>query len=121
MAITHAQKKFLKKHGSVMTVSDMSRRLHVPESEIEAYLTRLWGERKFRTRMSAPAHFQPHAFRMRAHLPLIAFIILLTFASYANSVSGGFISDDKRYLVENPLTSSFSFVTATPSPYSNRS
>lgn len=115
MALTHSQKKFLKRHASGMTIAQLSRQLDTGEAEISSYLKKLWGEEKFHQRQpvreTSPEHAQIPPAKLRL---ILSILVVLTVAAYANSVGGEFISDDKRYLVDNPLIHSVRFVTATP-------
>jgi len=126
MGLTGKQKKYIKKNIRKKLLSEIANQLQVTPQEIESYLLKLWGQKKYQ-RLVKPENkplsktslkskissfnFKEWLKKNRWPLIILFFLILLT---YANSLNNAFLSDDISSILENDQIDKISYVFSQP-------
>ena len=116
MALTHIQKKFVKRKIRNIPLTDISARINVPEQEILDYLEGIWKKDKYeryvlRCQNKGDANDTVVEFsliRWLKHERYVIFgLLFLVFLVYTNSINDAFVSDDIGAILNNPNIGKF--------------
>lgn len=128
MSLDYQQKQYIKKNIRRQPLPEISGQLGVSEKEILAYLEKKWSREKFEkferglNSSASVAGEEGASFSFtnffREHRLILAFLVLLVVAVYANSFANGFVSDDVGGFLKNPNVGRFSNVFSGPAHFS---
>lgn len=112
MKLTKEQKKFIKNNYKTLPIKEISKKLEIKRKHIEKYLSSAGNApkpiRKKRKKITNPYVKLKSSNDLlnfwKKHIDFIGIIALIILGVYANSLNGGFISDDIPGYLNNPLT-----------------
>ncbi|MFZ5366174.1 MAG: tetratricopeptide repeat protein [Patescibacteria group bacterium] len=124
MNLTRTQKKFIKKNLRRLSLAEIANSLSLSEKEILDYLRSSWSKEKYEkflkqqkneTKQQTPllsslAHLNFKQW-VKQNWKAFAFLTLLVFAVYFNSLGNDFVSDDIGSIKDNPNIGKFSYLT----------
>ena len=120
MGLDNSQKNYIKKNLRNCPISKISADLGLPEREILDYLKKKWSPQKYerflrnRSRDELVSGQTTTTFGFlnffRENRLILAFLVLLVFVSYANSLGNGFVSDDVGVFLKSDNFKHFSSV-----------
>ncbi|PIR42904.1 hypothetical protein COV25_00305, partial [candidate division WWE3 bacterium CG10_big_fil_rev_8_21_14_0_10_35_32] len=115
MALTHTQKKFIKKNINKLNLSELSQDLGLLQQEVLSYLNGIWKKEKYEkyVRGLEPENKSGEEFNLvnwvKAEKKILIGFLLLTFFVYANGLNSGLVSDDIGSILNNPNLKTFHF------------
>lgn len=128
MSLSNSQKNYIKRNLRHYPVSKIAADLGISESEVLKYLKKKWSQKKYEKFMKnrfaakltldkSEVSFDFTTF-FRENRLILAFLVLLVLAVYANSFGNGFVSDDVAGFLRNPNIGKFSTITGNPMHFS---
>ena len=103
MKITKKQKNYIKKYFHILSISEISKKSKIPESEIEKYTKKAnlidKSIRAINKLTNSKSSLKKTYLKNKY---FIFFIVVLTFLIYFNSLGNEFISDDRYLILGNP-------------------
>jgi protein O-mannosyl-transferase len=128
MTLTTEQKSYIKKNIRRIPLEQIAADLNLSEKEILNYLKRKWSSEKFgrfergrhSTSYSENGETASFSFSIffRENRLVLAFLAILVFVLYANSLGNGFVSDDVGGFLRNPNLGRISSVFSGPAHFS---
>lgn len=112
MTLSRSQKKYLKKNLKQLSLSEIVRKLNLPEKELIDYL-----KKAGKTPKLSPVNDFSVKNQFKNHYKPIIFLFFLVFAVYSNSLFGDFLSDDIAGIKSNPDISHFSYAFSSYLPF----
>jgi len=115
VALTHTQKKFIKKNINKLNLSELSQDLGLLQQEVLSYLNGIWKKEKYEkyVRGLEPENKSGEEFNLvnwvKAEKKILIGFLLLTFFVYANGLNSGLVSDDIGSILNNPNLKTFHF------------
>ncbi len=113
MALTHTQKKFIKKNINKLNLPQLSQGAGLLQQEVLLYLKEIWKKEKYEkyVRGLAPDNKRGEEFNfvnwIKAEKKILIGLLLLTFFVYANGLNSGLVSDDIGSILNNPNLRTF--------------
>jgi hypothetical protein len=123
MALTRAQKKYLKKNLKRHSLAKIAVDLGIAEKEILGFLKTHWRKEKYQKFLKKQKHLRGEAKQkprgclkgewFKKHWKALAFLAFLVFAVYLNSLGNDFVSDDSA-INQNPEINQISYFLNPP-------
>jgi len=120
MDFTHNQKKFIKKNVHRLSLEEISTRLDIPLKEVETYLKDKWGAEKYEKFLKIENSENNNEFQNNPPFNLknfikknwiqFAFLTILVFIAYFNSLNNAFVSDDIGAIKNNPQIGNIKYI-----------
>jgi protein O-mannosyl-transferase len=126
MSLTRKQKKYIKKYLKKKSLENIAGNLSISQQEIEEYLEKRWGEKKFsrfKTKIinkrglhSWQGKVRSFEFKpwLKANLKYLVLLSVLVFGVYFNSLGNELVSDDVGAIKESTEIGKFSNIYASP-------
>lgn len=124
MALTHQQKKYLRKNLNKKPLSEILNELKISEEELRSYLKKIWKKEKYEkfwkknqeTKSNIGIQEKRLLFRswFKKNILSILFLVILIALVYANSLNNDFLSDDLGGIVNNYKIDYFQLVFSNP-------
>ncbi|MDP3733181.1 MAG: tetratricopeptide repeat protein [Candidatus Daviesbacteria bacterium] len=120
MPLTHIQKNYIRKNIRKEDISLIAQKINADKGEILDYLKKRWGEEKFQKFINksiisqqAPSEKKSHDWFKNHWIPILILFFLIM-ATYANSLTNEFVSDDIAEIAKNPSVGHFSYIFTHP-------
>ncbi|OGE37165.1 hypothetical protein A3B42_01265 [Candidatus Daviesbacteria bacterium RIFCSPLOWO2_01_FULL_38_10] len=120
MPLTHIQKNYIRKNIRKEDVSLIAQKINASKEDIFDYLKKRWGEEKLQNFINksiisqqAPSEKKSHDWFKNHQIPILILIFLIL-ATYANSLTNEFVSDDIAEIAKNPDVGRFSYIFTHP-------
>lgn len=114
MALTHSQKKFIKKNLKSLPLAEIAATLNLSEKEIMAFLKSHWRKEKYQKFLAKKRRAKKETFQLKINWRALVFLAFLVFTVYLNSLGNDFVSDDVGAIVENKNLGNFSYILSQP-------
>ena len=119
MRLNQQQKKFLKKNLKQLSLSEIAKKLSIPEEELLKYLKSIWSEQKYQKYLHLQKQIKTSSQHLQTATGLslwfkqnywaLAFLCLLVLVVYFNSLGNEFLSDDIPTIVENENIANYGY------------
>ncbi len=125
MSLSGKQKRYLRKNLKRKSLAEIASDLNLSEKEIETYLQKIWGEKKYQkfiNKRTRTSHFDLKKriifFDFKSwfdkNLTFLIVLTLLVFVAYFNSLFNEFVSDDVAGILKSPVLDKFSHIFDNP-------
>ncbi|MFH1601764.1 MAG: tetratricopeptide repeat protein [Candidatus Shapirobacteria bacterium] len=125
MNLTSRQKKYIKKHFKKESIEKIASYLEVTVEEIEKYLKKRWGKKKYQQFIAKTIPLQGKSDRtdlkkwFNQNRLILLGLVFLVFAVYINSINNDFVSDDINGVLNNPYLDQAKHIFSNPFSFFN--